>query len=84
MWEHGQKIDRHEVEPWIAEAFPYPYFLASVTEKEEPQHNRIRIITTVTGPNGEDIVNLALNRKASYYSLRASAQFPQFAEDWTT
>lgn len=84
MWQNGQRLERSEVEPWIAEAFAYPYFLASVIEKEEPQHNRIRIITTVTGPNGESIVNLALNRKATYYSLRAMGGMVQFSEDWTT
>lgn len=83
MWQNGQKLDRSEVEPWIAEAFSFPYFLASVTEKEEPQHNRIRIIITVTGPNGEAIVNLALKRKATYYSLRAMSGMVQFSEDWT-
>jgi hypothetical protein len=83
MWQNGQRLERHEVEPWIAESFPYPYFIASVIEKEEPQHNRIRIITTVTGPNGESIVNLALNRKAVYFALKANAAMLQFSEDWT-
>lgn len=81
MWAHGQRLERHEVEPWISEAFPYPYFIASVIEKEEPQHNRTRIITTVTGPNAEPIV--AKDKRAVYYALKANAAMLQFSEDWT-
>lgn len=81
MWQDKQRLERHEVEPWIAEAFSFPYFLASITEKEEPQHNRIRIITTVTGPNGEAIV--AKDKRAVYYALRDHAVMAQFSEDWT-
>lgn len=81
MWDHGQRLDRSQVEPWVAQAFPHPYFIASVAEKEEPQHSRIRVTITITGPNGEPCV--ADNRKAVYTSLRAMTGMVQFSEDWT-
>jgi hypothetical protein len=81
MFQHGQRIERHEVEPWVAEAFPHPWFLAEVVEKEEPQHNRVRVSITITGPNGEALV--ANNRKPVYFSLRALPGMLQFSDDWT-
>lgn len=77
----GQRLERSEVEPWIAETFAFPYFLAQVTEKEEPQHNRIRVITTITGPNGERLV--ANGRQSTYYALKPMVGMLQFSEDWT-
>lgn len=81
MWTHGQRLERSDVEPWVAEAFAYPYFVASVLDKEEPQHNRVRVTITVTGPNGEPLV--ANNRKPVYNSMRAMTGMVQFSEDWT-
>lgn len=81
MWADGQKLERHEVEAWIAETYALPHFRAKVDEREEPQHSRIRITITVTGPNGEPIV--AKDKRAVYFSMRSMTGMPQFAEDWT-
>ena len=81
MWSDGQRLERHEVEAWIAAAFPYPHFKARVVEKEEPQHSRIRVTITVTGPNGEPCI--AVNHKAVYHSLKSMPGMVQFSEDWT-
>lgn len=81
MWAGNQRLERHEVESWIAAAYPYPYFRAKVTEKEEPAHSRIRVTITVEGPNGEPIV--AINQKAVYHALKSMPGMAQFSEDWT-
>jgi len=81
MWSDNQRLERHEVESWIAAQYPFPYFRAKVTEKEEPQHSRIRVTMSVVGPNDEPVV---INGKQVYYhSLRAMPGMVQFAEDWT-
>ena len=80
MWSDGQRLERHEVEQWVRDAFAFPYFKASVAERDEPQHNRIRVTTTVLGPNGEPIV--ANNRTAVYMSLRAMPGMTQTESDW--
>lgn len=82
MWSDSQRLERHEVESWIAAAYPYPYFRAKVTEKEEPAHSRIRMTMSVVGPNEEPILDV--NRKqVHYFALRAMPGMVQFAEDWT-
>lgn len=80
MWQDQQRLERHEVEPWIADTFAFPHFKASVTEREEPQHNRIRVTTTILGPNGQPIV--ANNRTAVYYATRAIPGMAQTESDW--
>ena len=81
MFTTGQRVNRDQVEHWIAEAFSYDHFKAQVEEREEPEHDRIRIITTITGPNGEPLV--ANGRRAVYFSLRQMAGMPQALDDWT-
>lgn len=78
---NGQRIDRCEVERWVSENFPYSHFIAQVAEREEPERQLIRIIITVTGPNGEAII--ANGRNAVYYSTKPMVGMPQLSEDWT-
>ena len=77
----GQRIERHQVEPWVAEASNAPFFKARVVEKEEWSRGYIRVTTTIVG--ADDMPVVALNRKAVYYSLRPIAGMVQFSEDWT-
>lgn len=81
MWTDQQRLERHEVEAWIAAAFPYPHFKASVTEKDEPTKGICRIRIEVTGPNGETLV--ANNQKSVYWSTRPIPGMVQFSDDWT-
>lgn len=81
MWTNGQRLERHEVEHWISTAFPYQHFLARVEEREEPERQLIRVIITVTGPNGEPLV--AKDKSSVYYSTRPMVGMPQLSEDWT-
>lgn len=82
MWADGQRIERHEVEQWVQDAFAFPHFKASVTEREEPQRGIVRVITTITGPNGEPLV--ANNRTAVYYATRAIPGMAQMDAEWVT
>lgn len=82
MWTHGQRLERDEVEHWLTEAYPYPFFLASITEREEPQYNRARIIITVTGPNGEPLVDKG--RTAVYFALRDLPGMAQMDASWVS
>lgn len=82
MFTHGQRVERSEVESWVASSYPFSYFRADVSEKEEPEHNRIRITITITGPNGEPLV--ANNRRAVYFSLKPMVGMPQVLDDWTS
>jgi len=69
MWTNGQRVEVDEVEPALREAYPsIPHFKANVSEIPEIEKGRIRIITTLTGPNGEPIV--ANGRTATYYALK--------------
>ena len=80
-YSNGQRLERHEVEPWVAERHQHPYFKASVIEREQLDKGRVHITITITGPNGEPCVDV--NRKAVYYSTRAIPGMVQFSEDWT-
>lgn len=82
MWTHGQRLQRHEVEKWISDKYPYPFFLVSIDPKEEPERSQVRMIITVTGPNGESL-SLDNERRAVYYSTIALPGMPQITEDWT-
>lgn len=80
MWVDGQRLDRNEVELWIQQAYTFPYFKASVIEREEPERSQVRIIITITGPNAERIV--AKDRTAVYYSVRAIPGMPQIDSEF--
>jgi hypothetical protein len=81
MFTDRQRLEPHEVEAWISRAYPYPYFIVSITEREEPEKQRVRVTTMITGPNGETLTDG--DRKAVYYALRDMPGMLQFSEDWT-
>lgn len=64
MFTNGQRIERHQVEPWVAEAFPgHPFFKAHVREAEETyitpdltEAKRIRVTVTICDGNGVPLV----------------------------
>lgn len=72
MWTHGQSVERHEVEYWIAEAYSFPQFKAHVSQAPDAKNSsRIRVTIRLTGPNDERIVHpVEPNREACYYSLK--------------
>lgn len=70
-----------EVEQWIRDKYPYQSYLVSITEREEPEKSRIHLTITVTGPNGEPLVDI--NRKAVYFVLKDAPRMPQHEPDWT-
>jgi len=80
VFTNGQRVERHQVEHWIAQAYPHmPFFRAVVTEAEEPEKRRIRVTITITGNNGEQIVHpFDGNRLPRYYAFKsAGASLPQ-------
>lgn len=81
MWMHGQRLQPSEVEQWIRDKYPYQSFLVSILEREEPEKSRIHLAITVTGPNGEPLVDI--NRKSVYFAYRNAPRMPQHEPDWT-
>ncbi len=83
MFQTGQRVERDQVEQWVRDAYSFPYFKAVVVEREEPEHGRVRVTTTITGPDGQELV--AINRKAVYFSMRdLTAKMPQTDDGWAT
>jgi hypothetical protein len=67
MWTDGQRIERHEVEPDLAAAYPLlSHFVARVSEV----NGRIRI--ELLSPSNQPLT-VANGRTAVYWSLKADA-----------
>jgi hypothetical protein len=78
----GQRVERHEVEPALCEAYPnLPHFKASITEQEKSDKGHVHVTVRITGPNGEPLV--ANGKPIAYYSTRPMIGLPQIAQvDW--
>lgn len=82
MWTNGLRLERHEVETWIQQAYAFPYFLASVREVEEESKSQVRVIITITGPKGERLSSDDKQCTSTYYSTRAIPGMPQIESEF--
>lgn len=84
MFADGQRVERHEVEPCIAAAYPsLSHFIAKVTETEKPERGHVHVIVEICGPNGERLFHpIEQSHGAVYYSTRPMVGMPQVSGDW--
>lgn len=76
----GDIVPMENIERWVRETHPFAYYLARVTEIEQPDKQRVHVTTEITGPNGERIEHTG--RRAVYYSFRAMDGMGQIEADW--